>query len=253
MKISLVTLSFNQIEYLNEALDSVLGQGYPDLEYIVVDPGSKDGSREVIEGRSKEIAHTIFEPDRGAAEGLNKGFSRATGEVYGFLNADDLLMPGSLHRVADFFTRNPKCDLVFGNGYVIDGNGQRVRHYRARAFSVKSYLYGGARWLQQSTFFRSEAFRRSPQFNLENRTCWDGELFVSMVNQGARVGYIDEDLAAFRIHAASITGSGRLNAQYAEDSRRVFEQTLGRAWGPMDNLRRLVYRTTGKLAEMSSH
>ena len=253
MKISLVTLSFNQIEYLKEALDSVLGQGYPELEYIVVDPGSKDGSREMIEGRSREIAHTIFEPDRGAPDGLNKGFSRATGEVYGFINSDDMLLPGALERVADYFTKNPKCDIAFGNGYLIDKNGNKTRHYKARAFSVKRYFYGGARWLQQSTFFRSEAFRRSPKFNVGTRTCWDGELFVGMVNRGAVVGYINADLAAFRIHAESITGSGRLDAQYLEDSRKVFEQTFGRAWGPIDDLRRLVYRTTGKFAEMSSH
>lgn len=253
MKISLVTLSFNQVEYLKEALDSVLGQGYPDLEYIVVDPGSKDGSREVIEGRSKEIAYTIFEPDRGAADGLNKGFSRATGDIFGFLNADDLLMPCSLQRVADFFHQNPSCDIAFGNGHIIDGSGKKSRHYKARAFSVSRYFYGGARWLQQSTFFRREAFRRSPGFNLENRTCWDGELFVSMVSQGAQVGYIDADLASFRIHGSSISGTGKLHEQYLKDSRRIFEQTLGRAWGPMDYLRRLVYRTTGKFAEMSSH
>lgn len=252
MKISLVTLSFNQIEFLRAALDSVLSQGYRDLEYIVVDPGSKDGSRELIASRSREISHTIFEPDRGAADGLNKGFSRASGDVYGFLNGDDLLLPGSLERVADFFQKNPKCDIAFGNGFVVDGSCRKLRHYKARDFSVNRYFFGGARWLQQSTFFRNEVFRRSPGFNVENRTCWDGELFVTMVNQGACVGYLNEDLALFRIHASSITGSGRLNAQYLKDSRRIFEQTLGRAWGPVDHLRRLAYRTTGKLADIGA-
>ena len=93
MKISIVTLSFNQRAYLQEAMDSVLSQDYPNLEYIVVDPGSSDGSRETDQQLWPDRSH-IFEPDRGAADGLNKGFARATGDVFGFLNADDLLFPG---------------------------------------------------------------------------------------------------------------------------------------------------------------
>src|SRR3974390_2320485 len=103
MKISIVTLSFNQRDYLQQALDSVLSQDYSNLEYIVVDPGSIDGSRELIRSYGARIAHTIFEPDRGAADGLNRGFASATGDVFGFLNADDILLPGSLKRVASFF------------------------------------------------------------------------------------------------------------------------------------------------------
>ena len=96
-----------------------------------------------------------------------------------------------------------------GNGNVVDGHGRTLRHVRARDFTVQRYLYGGTRWLQQATFFRREAFLRSPGFNAENRTSWDGELFVLMAHMGATVGYIDADLAAFRIHNASISGTGR--------------------------------------------
>ena len=94
MRISIVTLSYNQRTFLREAIDSVLQQDHPDLEYIVVDPGSTDGSREFIRSYGEQVAQVVFEPDQGAADGLNKGFSRATGEVFGFLNADDYLLPG---------------------------------------------------------------------------------------------------------------------------------------------------------------
>ena len=236
MKISIVTLSFNQRAYLKEAMDSVLSQSYPDLEYIVVDPGSNDGSRELINSYGKRIAHVIFEPDRGAADGLNKGFGRATGDVYGFLNADDLLYPGSLNRVAQFFEAHPECDVAMGDGYKIDGRGQRIRHYKARNFSVPSFFYGGAQWLQQSTFFRADTYRKSPRFNLQNRTCWDGELFVHFANDGARIGYISADLGAFRIHEASISGSGKMNEQYQRDNRRIFQQVLGHEWRATDEV-----------------
>jgi glycosyltransferase involved in cell wall biosynthesis len=249
VKISIVTLSFNQRVYLKEAIDSVLSQAYPYLEYIVVDPGSHDGSRELITSYDEQIAHVIFEPDRGAADGLNKGFGRATGDVYGFLNADDLLYPGSLDRVVQFFEDHPECDLAMGDGYTIDGRGRRIRHYKAQDFTVPHYFYGGAQWLQQSTFFRADAYRKSSGFNLENRTCWDGELFVKIVHEGARIGYIRADLAGFRIHESSISGSGRMNEQYQKDRRRIFRQVLGHEWGATDDVLQLFYRAEGFLKD----
>jgi glycosyltransferase involved in cell wall biosynthesis len=252
MKISIVTLSFNQGAYLRQAIESVLQQGYADLEYIIVDPGSTDGSRELIQGYSASLSRVIFEPDCGAADGLNKGFSRATGEVFGFLNADDLLMPGALCQVADLFHRDPLVDLAFGNGFVIDGSGLKLRHYRARGFTARRYFYGGAQWLQQSTFFRSGAFLRSEGFNTANKTCWDGELFLTMVGRGARVGYIDSDLAAFRIHQGSISGSSRMAQQFKSDWRRIFRQVQGRDWTLIDDLRRIAGRAAGFISRISA-
>jgi glycosyltransferase involved in cell wall biosynthesis len=252
MKISIVTLSFNQAAYLRQALESILSQNYPELEYIVVDPGSTDGSRELIQTYSDRIAHIVFEPDRGAADGLNKGFALATGEICGFLNADDLLLPGSLQQVAEFFRQHPQCDMALGNGFLIDGKGAELRHISARGFTVRRYLCGGIRWLQQSTFFRRETFLRSSGFNLENRTCWDGELFVNFVNNGAVVGYIDSDLGAFRIHEASISGSDRLKQAYLQDGRRIFRQILGRDWQLQDTILRFLYRVEGVLIRLRS-
>jgi glycosyltransferase involved in cell wall biosynthesis len=247
VKISIVTLSFNQRDYLQEALESVLSQEYPDLEYIVVDPGSTDGSRELILSYGDRIAATIFEPDRGAAEGLNRGFGKATGDIYGFLNADDILFPGSLKRVAEFFRNHPDCDMVMGNGYKIDGQGRKIRHYVARDFSVRRFFYGGTQWLQQSTFFREALFKRSHGFNVANRTSWDGELFVEMAGLGANIGYLNYDLGGFRIHASSISGSGRLNEQYQQDCRRIFKQLSGREWKRSDEILSYLFRAEGIL------
>jgi glycosyltransferase involved in cell wall biosynthesis len=252
VKISIVTLSFNQRPYLGEAINSVLSQGYDELEYIIVDPGSTDGSRELIESYRSRIAHTIFEPDRGAADGLNKGFARATGDVFGFLNADDILFPGALHHVAGFFDAHPEYEMAMGNGYVIDGNGRKLRHVVARNFSVRRYLYGGTSWMQQSTFFRRGTFLRSSKFNLQNRTCWDGELFVTMASLGARIGYVKADLSGFRLHVTSISGSGNNAEAYKRDCRRIFMQTTGRHWRMIDELLRFLYRTEGFVTRMGS-
>jgi glycosyltransferase involved in cell wall biosynthesis len=242
MKISIVTLSFNQRDFLREALESVLQQGYPDLEYIVIDPGSTDGSRELIQDYASGIRHVVFEPDKGAADGLKKGFGLATGDIFGFLNSDDVLEPGSLHRVAEFFQSHPEYDIVMGNGHIVDAEGKPVRHVKSRTFTVERYLYGGTQFLQQSTFFRRKAYLNSPGFNPINRNCWDGELFVTMAHRGAKVGYIDADLSKFRIHSESITGSQRHQQLYFQDRKRIFRDIQGRDWRATDSLRQLVYR-----------
>jgi glycosyltransferase involved in cell wall biosynthesis len=242
MKISMVTLSFNQHDFLREALESVLLQGYSELEYIVIDPGSTDGSRELIENYSAGITRVIFEPDKGASDGLRKGFELATGEILGFLNSDDILEPGSLQRVDDFFHSHPECDIVMGNGYIVDTDGRPVRHVESHNFTVNHYLYGGTQFLQQSTFIRRKAYLNSPGFNPQNRTCWDGELFVNMLHRGAKIGYVSADLGRFRIHNQSVTGSQRLRERYLEDKRRIFRDIRGRDWRATDGFLRLIYQ-----------
>ena len=92
MKVSIVTISFNQARFLRRAITSVLSQDYPDIEYIVVDPGSTDGSREIINAYGPRLASVIFDPDDGPADGLNRGFQLATGDVLAYINADDALL-----------------------------------------------------------------------------------------------------------------------------------------------------------------
>jgi glycosyltransferase involved in cell wall biosynthesis len=242
MKFSMVTISFNQRQYLEEALTSVLQQDYPAIEYIVVDPGSTDGSRELIESFRSRLAGVVFEPDQGAAEGLNKGFQHASGDIFGFLNSDDVLLPGTMRGVSQAFEQNPDCDVVMGNGFIVDAHGRRIRRIRAAGFTVDRYFYGGATWLQQATFFRRAAFERVGGFNVNNRSCWDGELLVDMVRQGARIKYLNQDLALFRIHAKSITGSRRHSEMMKADADRMFSLTRGRRWTAMDTLRGYLFR-----------
>jgi glycosyltransferase involved in cell wall biosynthesis len=242
MKFSVVTVSYNQRQYLEQALSSVLGQDFPAIEYIVVDPGSTDGSRELIESFRSRLAATVFEPDQGAADGLNKGFRLATGDIFGFLNSDDALLPGAMKNVSKTFEQNPDCDIVMGNGFIVDANGRRIRRIRAAGFTLERYFYGGATWLQQSTFFRRSAFEAVGGFNVDNRSCWDGELLVDMVRAGARVQYLNQDLALFRIHAKSITGSRRHSEMMKADADRMFSLTRGRKWTAADTLRAYLFR-----------
>jgi glycosyltransferase involved in cell wall biosynthesis len=236
MKFSIVTISFNQQQYLEEAITSILGQDYGAIEYILVDPGSTDGSRKLIEDYRHQVARVIFEQDQGAADGLNKGFQHATGDIFGFLNSDDALLPGAITKVSQAFEESPDCDIVMGNGFIVNSQGQRIRHIRAAGFTVDRYFYGGATWLQQATFFRSTAFQRTGGFNVNNRSCWDGELLVDMVRSGAKIKYLDHDLALFRIHSNSITGSKRHSEMMKADSDRMFSLFRGRRWTALDSL-----------------
>ncbi len=242
MKFSVVTISFNQRQYLEEAITSVLDQDYPAIEYIVVDPGSTDGSRELIADYSSRLSGVVLEPDKGAADGLNKGFARATGDVFGFLNSDDVLLPGAMRSVAKAFEQHPDCDIVMGSGFTIDAHGARIRRIRAGGFTLDRYFYGGATWLQQATFFRRAAFAAVGGFNVNNRSCWDGELLVDMIRQGAKVRYLNQDLALFRIHAQSITGSRRHREMMKADADRMFSLSSGRRWTVLDAMRVYLFR-----------
>ncbi len=229
MKFSIVTISFNQVEFLERTIQSVLSQTGVDVEYIVVDPGSTDGSRELIEKYRDRIAHVVYEKDKGPADGLNRGFARATGDIFAYLNSDDLLEPDALRRVAAFLTAHPEYDVVCGHGWVTDGDDNRLRRVWSEAFRPLFVAYGAAVQIQPSTFIRRAAFERSGGFNIENRSNWDGELLIDLYQSGARFGICNEFLSCYRLHETSITNTDRLDALIALWGRRCFEKIMQRA------------------------
>lgn len=228
MRFSIVTISYNQSRYLERAIRSVIAQDDVDLEYIVVDPGSTDGSRDLIDKYRDHIDVAILDRDEGPADGLNQGFSAATGDVFGFLNADDELLPGALARIAETFSRDPEAAVVSGCGYFVDGESRRLRPIVPSGLTPWRYAYGAVSLFQQGTFFKAEWFRRVGGFSKENRTCWDGELFLDMALAGARFVTIGSDVALFRLHQDSISGSGRLEREYRAECVRLFRKVLGR-------------------------
>ncbi|HJY78362.1 MAG TPA: glycosyltransferase, partial [Burkholderiales bacterium] len=186
--LGIVTISYNQGRFLCECLDSVLGELRSGLDrYAVVDAGSTDGSRELIQRRWGGIDAVVFEPDRGPADGLNKGFARAGGEILGYINADDRLAPGALEHVREFFSVRQDVDVLCGTIRLIDARGRGfVRKRTADAFDLRRYIAGVCMVGQQATFFRRSAFERTRGFNVANRVSWDGELLVDLALAGAR-------------------------------------------------------------------
>jgi len=230
-KISIVTISYNQCRFLERAIRSVLDQDYPSVEYIVVDPGSTDGSRDIIERYRSRIAKVILEPDEGPVDGLNKGFAAATGDICGYINADDEFLPGTFSKVAKEFAAAPQTDVVYGHGYKVDADGGVLRRVRSAPFSLWRYVYGAGVVVQQSTFFRRSAFAAAGGFNPANRACWDGELLVKMAQSGSRFKRVEDYWSLFRIHDQSISGTGRLEERYFRESARIFQNVIGRPPG----------------------
>lgn len=247
-RISIVTLSFNQGRFLAEAIDSILGQNYPNLDYIVVDPGSTDDSRTIIARYAGRLT-ALLDPDKGPADGLNKGFAAATGEIFGYINADDMLLPGALETVARYFVDDPKLDAILGNGLMIDTEGRTKRRLRTGRYSLKAFAHRAMTYCQQGHFFRREAFAAAGGFNLANRTCWDAELLVDMGLAGARVRNVPERLGAFRLYGDTITGSGRFAEQWAKDIDRIVLKALGRPFGSLDRITGQVLRLQRRLAD----
>jgi glycosyltransferase involved in cell wall biosynthesis len=241
-RISIVTPSFNQGEFVEEAIRSVLLQGYPDLELVVMDAASGDDSPRIIRRYAPWLRHWVSERDGGPANALNRGFSFATGSILGFLNADDFLLPDSLAAVAREFLARPAADVLSGHGYLTAQSGTLAIPVFSDRWNLRQFSYGACVLVQPATFFRREAFERVNGFDEAIRTSWDQELWADLAVAGARFELFDAFLAAFRVHQGSITGSPRLREQRLHDSRAVLEKVRGRPAVPLDRVYEFLHR-----------
>jgi hypothetical protein len=169
----------------------------------------------------------LVDEDSGPSDGLNKMFRNATGTILYYLNSDDRVVDGALRFAVNYFDNNPDCDVLHGSVKVINRIGEYVEVKPSMKFSLLGYALGYSVVYQQATFFRKEIFDRTG-FNLENRTCWDGELIVDMAIAGANIHQTSKILGEFRIYAESITGSGRFHEQIRSDHARIAHKILGR-------------------------
>lgn len=245
--ISLVTISYNQAGFLAECLDSVLAQKTRGVEYVVVDPGSTDGSRDIIRARADRIDCIVLEPDAGPADGLNRGFAQARGEVFGYVNADDRLVHGAIDWVRRFFAAHPQVDVLCGAIRIVDRDGRvALRRRTPDRFDLRRFASGLCTIGQQGTFFRSSVFAAAGGFNAANRISWDGELLVDMALAGARFRSTSKVLGDFRIYPESITGSRRHEQRLLAEHGRL-AQKIARVgvplYGPLEaRLQRALYR-----------
>jgi glycosyltransferase involved in cell wall biosynthesis len=181
-RISIITPSYNQGQFIEETIRSVLLQGYPNLEYIIIDGGSNDRSVEIIQKYEKYLAYWVSETDRGQSHALNKGLERATGEIFTFINSDDVLAPGALHRVATYFTESPSCWVLNGGLIQIDRDGLPIREFSLLpSITWEDIALGKTYQPQPGTFWRTNAFLNTGRFREDLHYYFDQEFFIRLL------------------------------------------------------------------------
>jgi len=209
-RISIVTPSYNQGEFLERTILSVLNQNYPNLEYIIIDGGSTDGSVDIIRRYEKYLAYWISENDEGQSDAINKGFSQATGQICAYLNSDDIYLPGIFCAVAEFFEKNPGVSLVYGNKLIIDGDDNVISERRVTRYTCLSkigFAYGGFGVYQPASFWTKTIFDLSGGVNPSLRFCMDNDLFYRFLEYGAEFRFIRRYFSGFRVHQRSKTST----------------------------------------------
>ena len=197
-KITIITPSYNQGEFLEDTFRSVLDQKYPNLEYFVVDGGSKDNSVDIIKQYAQHFDWWVSEKDRGQSHAINKGLERATGDLVIWLNSDDFFYPGALNYVSQAWLAHPDAGLFIGNGTLADRQGRRVRRYsKTLAWDYDILLRGANYVLQPSTFLARRVFQEQGLIDENITYGMDLELWLRVGNKYPVVT-IDEELAAFR-------------------------------------------------------
>ena len=205
--ISIVTPSYNQAQYLEETIKSVLDQKYPKLSYAVTDGGSTDESAEVIERYKDQLAFSVSEPDKGQSDAIVKGMNQVSGEIQAYLNSDDLLAPGVLHYVGAYFAEHPEVDAVYGHRIIVDENTREIgrwimpHHYEE---STKYFDYIP----QETLFWRKEIYEKCGGIDPDFHFAMDWDFILRLQQHGARIKRLPYFLGCFRAHGVQKSQAG---------------------------------------------
>jgi glycosyltransferase involved in cell wall biosynthesis len=197
--VSIITPSFNQARFLEETIRSVLEQDYPNLEYILVDGGSSDGSPEIIQRYKERLSWWVSEPDLGQTDAINKGFARARGEILAWLNSDDTYLPGAITQAVDFLKSHPDVGMVYGDANLIDEQGNVIGKFPARQTNYKKLRRGFVHIPQQASFFRASLWRQVGPLDPSFYFAMDYDLWVRLARLAPLIHY-PRPWANFRLH-----------------------------------------------------
>lgn len=230
MKITLVTPSFNQSLFLERTILSVLGQNYPNIEYVVADGGSTDGSVDIIRRYADRLSWWVSEKDMGQSHAINKGLRRATGDIVGWLNSDDTLAPGALHAIAQAYQQHPEADLIYGHTCLIDQNDRILRRLCAVPTNASELInFNPNMFSQPGTTWRTSLNAKIGYLDEALHYAMDCDFWIRAAQHGV-LRLLPRHLANLRCHGA--TKSERLRdvrvAEYAELKRRYGALELGR-------------------------
>lgn len=250
--LGIAMLSLNAGSFLESAVKSVLQSDYPYLTLVVQDGGSTDGSTAFLENLKDARVVYVQERDRGPADALNRAISRLSScDIIGVINGDDLLLQGAVEHVLKKFNGDGSIEVLQGAGIYINQFGETIGTFRPELYTHLTARLRAVAIFQPSIFFRSEILLTTP-FNADNGSCWDAELLYTLATQGVKFHRTNARLSAFRLHPASISGSGRLRGEYrAEENRFLgdvsFCSRIARlALRPIIRMERLLYLSINK-------
>lgn len=202
--VSIVTPTRNQAKFLETTIQSVLGQDYPAIEYIVIDGLSTDDSQRIINQYVNRLAYYISEPDEGQTDAINKGFSHAKGDILAWLNSDDIYLPGAVTHAVTYLSDHPDVGLVYGDADFINEEGKVVGRFPARQTDYRRLREGYVHIPQQATFFRSSLWKKVGPLDPDYFFAMDYDLWVRIARI-APIVYVPEVWACFRLHRDSKT------------------------------------------------
>ena len=207
-KISIITPSYNQGEFLEKTIQSVLSQNYPNLEFIIIDGGSSDNSVDVIKKYQDKLTYWVSEADNGQSHAINKGMAKATGDILTWLNSDDWYLSGTLHYFAQSFQENPDVDIIVGAGRIIDQKGKET-YYKApdEQITLKSlYLWTqGGNFMQPSSVFSKKAWQLAGPIDESIHIAMDLDLWLKMAKHKLQFLTTDQLLSEALSHPAAKT------------------------------------------------
>lgn len=221
--ITIITPSFNQGNYIEDTILSVLNQDYPNLEYIIIDGGSTDQTVDIIKKYSDRISYWVSGKDRGQSHAINKGFERATGEIINWINSDDQLMPGTLHKLAALFNADPELMMVHGR---IEYFGETRPYYSVNlpAKDLDTRYISHICMPQPATFYRRQLLLEQGLLDESLHFSMDTDLFVR-AGLHYKIRQSNEVFARFRLHAASKSVSA-FNKNFLKDNAVIFSKTI---------------------------
>lgn len=236
LSIALVTPSFNQANFIGQTINSVRQQNYHDLHYVIQDACSNDGTEAVLQSFKYESFDIHIEIDQGQADALNKGFERTSADIMGYLNSDDLLLPGTLQFVAQYFHDNPSVEVIYGNRLIINDLGGEIGRW-----ILPGHSSDVLRFIdyvpQESMFWRRSIWERvGSSFDAKLQFAMDWDLILRFLDAGAEFRHVPELFGVFRVHGGQKTQSSYVTRGASEiaalrlrhsDKRLNFMQRLG--------------------------
>lgn len=226
-KITIVTPSYNQACFLERTIRSVLDQGYPNLEYIVVDGGSTDESVEIIKDYERYLSYWVSEPDQGQAHAINKGLKKATGDWVTWQNSDDIFYPGAFQGLARAASINPRADLIIGDMMLIDENDREIRDIRYVRPTYSALLAEGMVLTNQAAFWRRSVHAEIGFLNETLECGFDYEWFLRLL-QRYKAQHVSQIWGGLRMHCA--TKTSRMPETFAEEYHAIRASRRASRW-----------------------